>query len=318
MKKEILFFLIGSIKKNERVALVVVVDANGHSPGKPGFCMAVSDTELVGTIGGGTIEIGMVTASRRKLLKNNTDPEISYRVHNTSGGADESGMICGGDQTTAIVPIRLSDLGALEYLANSVDGRGALKILCLSQAGITVSDNTDEVPHSFIWRENGNWEYRETIGQKYKAFIFGGGHVSLALSPILSSLGFRIIILDERPLINTIQQNKYISDLIISPFEELPKKIEEGSNSYAFIMTPGHRYDESVLRELLGKNLKYLGMIGSKKKVAEIFARLKNDGFEENSLARVRSPIGIPIGSKTAEEIAISIAAQVIQVKNNQ
>ena len=93
--------------------------------------------------------------------------------------------------------------------------------------------------------------------------------------------------------------------------------VKEGENSYAFIMTPSHLHDETVLRGLLHKDLKYLGMMASKTKVAEIFEKLRKDGVSEALLFRVKSPIGLSIKSKTAEEIAVSIAAEVIQIKNS-
>ena len=317
MKKEILEFLIDSVQNDTPCALMTVVSSSGHAPGREGFAMAITRSSLAGTIGGGTIEKNMVATARKMLAKNETAPKLFHRVHNASGGKNSSGMICGGTQTIAMHPIQKSDLPILEHCLSAYESNALLKVLQLSFTGIRCFNEERMNPFVFFNFRNSAWVYEEVIGQKDTAYIFGGGHVCLALSPILATLGFHIVVLDERPHINTIAENKHKNELFISPFETLPDMIKEGEHSYAFIMTPSHIHDETVLRGLLGKNLKYLGMMASKTKTAEIFARLRESGFSEEALAKVHSPIGLPIRSKTPEEIAISIAAEVIQTRND-
>ncbi|MCX6738564.1 MAG: XdhC family protein [Candidatus Parcubacteria bacterium] len=317
MNKEILGFLIDSIQNSNPVILMTVVSSSGHAPGREGFMMAVTEDTLFGTIGGGTIEKNMVKIARKRLAENTGAPEIFHRIHKLSAKKNASGMICGGTQTIAIHPLRKNSLAILEQCEESFLSDHDPKTLRLSFLGIECLNEIRNSPHSFMNFCDSCWFYEETIGQKNTAYIFGGGHVCLALSPVLASLGFRIAVLDERPFINTLQENKWCDQLFISPFETLPNLIKEGQSSYAFIMTPSHIHDEMVLRGLLGKNLKYIGMMASKTKVAEIFANLEKDGFSKEKLKMVHSPIGLSIKSRTPAEIAISIAAEVIQVKNN-
>jgi xanthine dehydrogenase accessory factor len=317
MNKKILEFLIGALHKNEPCVLLTVVASDGHSPGREGFAMAVTKDELLGTVGGGAIEKNMVNTARKFISKSKTVPEIFHREHKISAKKNSSGMICGGMQSVVAYPFWSHiHLQILNRCLTAYEGDSKPKVFQLSSVGIGCLDEERAAFCSFSNFRDSVWMYEEVIGQKDTAYIFGGGHVCLALSPILASLGFRIAVLDERPHINTLCENKFINELFISPFVTLSNMIAEGEHSYVFIMTPSHTYDEIVLRGLLNKNLKYLGMMASKTKVAEIFARLKKEGFSEDSLALVRAPIGISIKSRTPEEIAISIAAEVIKVKN--
>ncbi len=317
MKKEVLQFLIDSLQNNKSSILITVVSSSGHAPGREGFTMAVTKDSLFGTIGGGTIEKNMVNKARNFIEKNSNTPKLFYREHRISAGKNSSGMICGGTQTIAVHPIRLPDLEKLKKCIRAINGDTLPQKICLSPFCVEVFDAKDTVPFLFTTFCNDDWFYEELIGNKDTAYIFGGGHVCLALSPILASLGFRIVVLDERAYINTLQENKFCDQLFISPFNDLPKMIKEGPYSYAFIMTPSHIYDENVLKGLLGKDLKYIGMMASKTKVTEIFTRLEKEGYSKEKLNAIHSPIGLPIKSRTPEEIAISIAAEVIQVKNS-
>ena len=99
-------------------------------------------------------------------------------------------------------------------------------------------------------------------------------------------------------------------------YKKIVDLVPVGPNSYVVIMTFGHKSDETVLRQLLDKNVKYLGMMGSKRKVQAIFSSLLLAGASEIQLDKVDAPIGLSIGSQTPAEIAVSIAAKIIQVKN--
>ncbi len=316
MKKEILQFLVNAIQNEKTCALITVVCSSGHAPGREGFSMAVTEDSLLGTIGGGTIEKNMVNKARKFIAQKISEPKYFHRIHKISAGENSSGMICGGSQSVVICPINEKSLSVLEECLSAFEN-STPKVFCISSSGIQCLSEKRHENYSFANMKENDWLYEEVIDQRNRAYIFGGGHVCLALSPILSSLGFRVIVLDERPFINTITENSNINELIISPFETLPNMVKEGENSYAFIMTPSHLHDETVLRGLLHKDLKYLGMMASKTKVAEIFEKLRKDGVSEALLFRVKSPIGLSIKSKTAEEIAVSIAAEVIQIKNS-
>lgn len=149
------------------------------------------------------------------------------------------------------------------------------------------------------------------------AYIIGGGHVGLALSRLLAMLDFYIVVLDERAEINTFQNNTDADEKIITAFHQIEQHIHNGEQNYVFIMTPNHRADKLVLRQLLDKKLRYLGMMGSASKVNEIFEDLRQEGVSSAKLQQLHAPIGLPIKSHTSTEIAISITAQIIAIKNN-
>ena len=110
--------------------------------------------------------------------------------------------------------------------------------------------------------------------------------------------------------------NTYAQEKQVVSYKSIGKHVSEGKQSYVVIMTFGHQADELVLGQLAGKKLRYLGLMGSPAKIAQIFASLKKKGVGAASLKKVHAPVGLPIHSHTPEEIAISIAAEIIQVKN--
>jgi xanthine dehydrogenase accessory factor len=147
-------------------------------------------------------------------------------------------------------------------------------------------------------------------------YIVGGGHVGLALSEVLSRLDFEIHIIDHRENLNTMLLNTFADSRQTVEFEQIDKHIPEGDDIYVVIMSFGYRTDEIIIRRLVHQHFKYIGMMGSKEKIATLYENLIADGFDENQLAKVYAPIGIDIKSETTQEIAISVAAQLISVKN--
>jgi xanthine dehydrogenase accessory factor len=156
------------------------------------------------------------------------------------------------------------------------------------------------------------------VGRENELYIFGAGHVGLALSRVMSALDFTIHIFDDRKDLSTLADNKYANQSALIDYKSISQLVPEGENIFVVIMTFGHQSDEVVLRQLVSKNLKYLGMMGSSKKVASIFRNLSADGITSSVLKKINAPIGIPIGSQTPAEIAISIAAKIIEVKNRK
>lgn len=160
----------------------------------------------------------------------------------------------------------------------------------------------------------------DVIGSLTQAYIFGGGHISQELSPILRKLGFTVNIIENRKE----YAKKEIIDADSFTVCKLPQEIVDINflpNSFIFIITYSHSLDESVLKTILSHkehNWTYLGMIGSKAKVKEIFSRVESQGIDPEVLKKIYSPIGLPIGSHSPLEIAISISAEVIKVINKK
>ncbi|MFH1262985.1 MAG: XdhC/CoxI family protein [Pseudomonadota bacterium] len=310
MKKEIWSFLL----PRKRVALLTVVDARGETPGRTGFKMAVSsDGSLFGTIGGGKVEHDLVEEARALLRSRTPRSVVRRKVHRLESD-QKSGMICGGEQTMAICPIRAADRTALKSLAKSAqNGTGGTLRLSADRISFRRSGGGQE-RRRFTSRGT-KWSYEERIPAPEKIFIVGGGHVGLALSKVMATLGFHVVVLDERPTVGTLIENDCAHEKRIVSFRKIGKEIPSGDRHYVAIMTPGHAADETVLRQLIRKKFRYLGLMGSRRKVFEVSKNLLSEGYPRALIDRVRMPIGLPIGSQTPGEIAVSIAAEIIQTR---
>ncbi|HDH58031.1 MAG TPA: xanthine dehydrogenase [Bacteroidetes bacterium] len=145
-----------------------------------------------------------------------------------------------------------------------------------------------------------------------RLYIFGGGHVGLALADMAAVLGYPHIVIDDRPEYTTSDRFPHALERHTGSFADLASRIEYVQPAYVIIVTRCHDTDLEVMRGVLGKPYEYLGMICSRKKRAEVFKILEEEGFSKEELGRVHAPIGLDIGSKTPAEIAISIMAEVI------
>ncbi|MHA2176140.1 MAG: XdhC family protein [Candidatus Hodarchaeales archaeon] len=165
----------------------------------------------------------------------------------------------------------------------------------------------------------------EPVGNKTKAYIFGAGHITQQLIPLIQNLRYNPIIIDDRSdyLEKKIEQNIQKITLL-GDIEDSLQRIEFEEGSYLIIMTYSHDLDEKILTYLLTEKtkeidkLKYLGLIGSKRKIREIFNRLESKGVDRKILDSIHAPIGISIRSQTPEEIAISITAEMISIRNKE
>ncbi|MFO7864176.1 MAG: XdhC family protein [Salinivirgaceae bacterium] len=299
------------------VALMVILETKGSSPGKVGFKMTVADNgELHGSIGGGSAEYAAVEMAKKMHREKQTTPIIKRQVHTGKEEEDSSGMICSGEQTFAIIMLGAEDLDAVRALEKNV---GALRKgnLVLSEAGLMYEANEKSVSEAvFSPKTAEGWKYTEPVGLENAVYIFGGGHVSVDLSNLLNMLGFYVQVFDNRNDISTLKANTFAHEKHVIRFEDAGKYVPEGENVYVVIMTVGHMHDLQVLEQMVGKKVKYLGMMGSRSKVTTIHELLKSKGFAEKQISNIHMPIGEPIYSHTPKEIAVSISAEIIKVKN--
>jgi xanthine dehydrogenase accessory factor len=308
-------FILARLNRRQRVALLLVADSRGHAPGKMGFKMAVgADGRLCGTVGGGAIEHDTVEEARTLLRQAQPRAQVAVKVHQPEH-PQTSGMICGGRQTVVTYPCRAQDKRAIQSLLQSL-AAGQPGILTLTARSLSFSA-TRQRHHRFQFLQTGGrWRFTERVPAPDTIYIIGGGHVGLALSRVMGTLDFRIVVLDERADVNTFTRNRFAHERRVVNFSEVGKVIPTGARSYAVIMTPGHRADAAALHQLVRKRLAYLGVLGSARKARELLDQLRAEGCPPAHFARVRTPVGLPIASHTPAEIAISIAAQIIQVRN--
>ena len=173
------------------------------------------------------------------------------------------------------------------------------------------------------------WEKQTTIsvadsqGRKYRLFwdriinrpraiVFGGGHISQPLVQVLSLLDFEVSVIDDRPEFANKARFPGAYRVICESFQKALKEVTVDPDTAVIIVTRGHRYDMDCLRAIMHTSSRYLGMIGSKRRIREILTIMREEGAPADLETRLRAPIGLDLNAETPAEIAVSIAAEVI------
>jgi len=146
-------------------------------------------------------------------------------------------------------------------------------------------------------------------------YICGGGHIGLALAKMGRLLGFKITVIDDRPEYANTGRFPEAEQTRVSDYDKAFSGLNIDRSGYIIIVTHGHKGDTAALASALGTQARYIGMIGSKKKVASCYEQLREKGFAREQLDKVHAPIGLEIYSQTPEEIAVSIMAEIIAVR---
>lgn len=160
--------------------------------------------------------------------------------------------------------------------------------------------------------------YIEPIVPEPHLVILGAGHVGRALSQAACFSGFRVTVIDDRGEYANKDNIPDAQDIVVADFERPFGKVSVERDSYIVIATRGHTHDLDALKAALNTEAGYIGLLGSRRKKAVLFRTLKGEGFSEEEISRVTVPVGIPISSVTPEEIAISILAQIIQLRRKR
>lgn len=155
----------------------------------------------------------------------------------------------------------------------------------------------------------------EPVGSKEHLVIFGAGHIGFALAPLAKQAGFRVTIADDRPEFATPERFPDADESVAEEYPEIFGAVNLTEQSYVVIVTNKHKHDEEVLRFALENPHKYVGMIGSRNKSRKILEHLRKDGFSDEVLSGVHTPVGLNIGAETPFEIAVSILSELIAVK---
>lgn len=162
----------------------------------------------------------------------------------------------------------------------------------------------------------GHLIYTETVMDQKKMIICGAGHVSIPVIRIAKMSGFFVTVIDDREKFVLQAKEAGADEAVCGEYREALSAVSGDRNTFFVIVTRGHQCDRACLEQILTKTYAYVGMIGSRKRVAKQMQDMIADGYNRETLHRVHAPIGLSIGAQTAEEIAISIMAEIIQVKN--
>lgn len=311
-----------ALEEENPVMLLYVLESKGSSPGRQGFFMVVVDEgslgqmSMEGSIGGGIMEHKFVEMAREKLRAHENKSQTKKQYHDKATSKDQSGMICFGEQTIFLYPLVSKDKPTINRIISSLE-HNQNGTLILSPAGIDFSDEVPDKNCEFIMRSKDDWEYREKTGFRSRLYIIGGGHCALALSNLMRRMDFYIRVYDDRSQLKTMLVNDAAHEKhVVSDYSELSHLVEPGPDHYVVIMTMGYRSDDIALRALLDKKFRYLGVLGSQSKVERMMQQYRAEGIRKEWLDRIHAPIGVGIKSESPEEIAVSIAAEIINVKN--
>jgi len=149
-------------------------------------------------------------------------------------------------------------------------------------------------------------------------YLFGGGHVSLQIAKVAKSVGFKIVVIDDRPSFANQERFPMADETRVEDMETVFERLPVDDQSYIVAVTRGHQHDEPVIEQAIRTNARYIGMIGSKRKISRMWKKLIERGANRERLAQVHAPIGLEIGADTPEEIAVSIVAQLIQARRGR
>ena len=312
--------VLSLLKEEQKVFLAMVVDHTIHSPGTTGAKLLVTENkEMMGTIGGGIMEYELVNRAQEILSNKNFIPEIHTLNHNKFGSGEQSGMICAGKQTNLYYVCEPEkDRKTVDEMVQ-VLSESQPAILSISLEGLSLQKQklqNHDFQYWFTQSEN-NWHYQEQLKNFNRIAIIGGGHCSLALSRVMNNLGYDVVAFDTRGNISTLDQNNFaVSRQIIDDYKKAAPQINLPEKTNIVIMTTDVASDVRGLLGVLDNSFPFIGIMGSENKISEIKKRLKAEGIDDQQLSQITAPVGLPMVSNTPEEIAISIAAQLLQLRN--
>ena len=308
-------YVLAKIKDNQKVYVLTVIENFGSSPGRKGFKMLVAqDGFIFGSIGGGVMEFTLVEEVQN-FLKNKKSPIFIKKQIHKGSIENGSGMICSGEQTVAFHCLDFKQISVIESILSCIQ-TGQNGTLNLTPNSFCFSKKQQENQFNYQINSNSDWYFNEYIGYKETLYIVGGGHVGVAVSETFVKLGFYVVVFDNRENLNTLENNNFAHKKVVVDYKDINNHIPEGKTSYVAIMTNKYTDDKLALSKLLKNDYKFIGVLGSKAKLKTMWEVLRNEKHSQKELDAVYAPIGLSIKSETPEEIAISIAAQIIQLKN--
>jgi xanthine dehydrogenase accessory factor len=348
--------IVNALSESVPVTLATVVQRAGSVPRAVGAKMVLRPNGgFVGTIGGGSTEAQVMKEARQVM--NQGEPKILHFKH-TGKTVGEAGSICGGNVTIFVEPlptgrpdlkeiyqavVRIKKRGGHSLLATvvSVNGTqfsGEKSKILIDESGGSIGSLLDDQTiieklrpeidrvlredRAEIVTVQGDKETVEVLLEPIfsdpTVFIFGCGHISACLAPMVKTLGFRVVVTDDRPEFANRERFPDADEIVVEPFEGLLEKLKINENSYLVLVTRGHLHDRTVLLQAVRTDATYIGMIGSRRKVKMLFDDLREQGFSEDLIKGVHAPIGLRIGAETPEEIAVSILAELIHVRSGK
>lgn len=342
--------IVKALEKKEKVALATLISRVGSAPRAVGAKYLIrGDGTSVGSIGGGCVE-AEVWQEAQKVMEIKEGKILHFDL--TSEQLAEGGLICGGNINIFLEPLReeflaiyreaakIKQRGGSAILASLISledafprGEGSKVLLKASgeklgslPGGLELENTIvsegekslkERKPKVFVSRHDGikTEVLLEPILSEPTVYLFGGGHVSEQVSPLAKRVHFKVVVIDDREMFANRERFPEADEVIVSEFEKCFDGLNIDDSSYIVIVTRGHLYDGFVLEQAVKSDARYIGMIGSKKKIKTLYQNLIQRGMKKETLDRVHAPIGIDINSETPEEIGVSIVAELIKVR---
>jgi xanthine dehydrogenase accessory factor len=344
--RELLDILMTAREGGRRVACCRLVETRGSTPQKAGAAMLVfDDGSQAGTLGGGCVE-AEVKRQALAVLGQGDATVVRFQLDDDYGWDD--GLICGGRMQVLIDPVR--DAAELDYFAClhelTRQGAGATEAIVFDAeasglpagASYLFDDEGALVSHLRGPLVDGRPPQTlcaavQPLAQRPRPYaqhgvaylplaarcrlvIVGGGHVGQAVGNLAADLDFDVWVIDDRAEYVTPDRFPRALRRISGSLDDVLPHLEITPNTYCLIVTRGHNHDEEALFHLVTRRPRYLGMIGSKRKIKLIFDDLVAEGISRELLETVYAPVGLDIGSQTVAEIAVSIAAELVAHRN--
>ncbi|MFQ5844970.1 MAG: XdhC family protein [Planctomycetota bacterium] len=300
--------LVRRAGRGEACALATVVATEGSSPGRPAMRMLSGPHGRIrGSIGGGHVEKTVVDQSRR-ALETGRPRVLSFTLEDDQ--AEEGGLLCGG--TVRIL---------VERVGPPADwARAALDLAARGERGALLARIGDRVEREVVSGSGAeSWLQSEEPHLEGSCFVeplvrprcivVGAGHVGAAVARLAERMGFSVVTVDDRPeQVERLEAGR----TVCAPLEEGLGSLAPGARDYVVVVTRGHGLDLCCARAALRAGARYVGMLGAKRKAAFVREALRKEGVADD---RLHSPVGLDIGARTVEEIALSIVAQMVRLR---
>lgn len=327
--KEYLELIVRTLENRNALILVTILASSGSTPRGAGAMMLVfDDGHTEGTIGGGAVE-NAARMHAAELLKSHSSDTVGYCLNKND--AANLGMICGGDVTVYFQYLQGEEtLPLFRYMMNAcsvnedswwirrIEHHQVTSMAVADSHGLHFGEDMEKTALEGLLKPQAVYQtgepsyYAEPITRAGFVYIFGGGHVSQELVPVLTHVGFPVIVFEDRKAFADPSLFPGARSVILGDFQNISSSITLQPQDYVVIMTRGHQADFEILSQVLKLPLSYIGCIGSRKKIAITRSRLTELGYPEHIMDHVHAPIGLPIKAETPAEIAISIAGELI------
>ena len=324
--------IVNSLVQGKQGVVATIVRRVGATPRDAGAKIFIEEGgRLFGTIGGGCVEAEVWQEAQQILCAGK--PTLFHYAMNAQQVEDE-GMICGGSLDILMEPALARHKKLYDSIL-SAERRGERGIVVTRFEGsytkalvrANAASTGDEIDQETVAQLKDRWNDKkpsifnglivEPLVPSSTLCIYGAGHISQSIARIAKMVSFWVAIIDDRGDFANKERFPEADEIIVDDFDFLSQYIPRDTESYAVIVTRGHKHDAIVLEEVLKVPHRYIGMIGSGRKVHIIYEALRAKGIDDRLLALVHAPIGIDINAETPEEIALSIVSELVKVRGD-